>query len=200
MEYGCNSSRNSLQANAIRCRQCGIEIQWGDRMRALQSSEPVCLVCEEYHAGKNTATDCIKFSVKTGAVNPEKAHQTDAGFDLFAFLPEENVVIGNLRIKRIPSGVISELPPGYHATVRGRSGNNLAGIIVLPGTIDNPYRGDIGITVLNLTGDEIVIRHGQKLAQVVIERDYNFPISFVSEDQLSSTDRGDSGYGSTGNY
>ena len=97
----------------------------------------------------------------------------------------------------IHTGVHISLPEGYEAQVRGRSGlNKTHGIVVPTGTIDADYRGEIGVVVYNLSREPFTIHPGDRIAQLVI-----CPViqaDWQQVDQLDKTDRGDSGFGSTG--
>ncbi|MDR0723527.1 MAG: dUTP diphosphatase [Treponema sp.] len=121
-----------------------------------------------------------------------------AGMDLRAFL-EQGVCISPLERVRIPTGLIFEIPPGYEAQVRPRSG--LAwrhGITVVnaPGTIDSDYRGALEIMLINLGSEPFTIHNGDRIAQLVIA-----PVSRVilrETDSVSVSIRGTGGFGSTG--
>ncbi|MDR3116007.1 MAG: dUTP diphosphatase [Treponema sp.] len=121
-----------------------------------------------------------------------------AGMDIRAFL-EQEVCIAPLERVRIPTGLIFEIPPGYEAQVRPRSG--LAwrhGITVLnaPGTIDSDYRGALEIILINLGSEPFRINNGDRIAQLVIA-----PVSRVmlkETDSVSVSIRGTGGFGSTG--
>lgn len=118
--------------------------------------------------------------------------------DIRAFL-EQGVCISPLERVRIPTGLIFEIPPGYEAQVRPRSG--LAwrhGITVLnaPGTIDSDYRGALEIMLINLGSEPFTIRNGDRIAQLVIA-----PVSravLKETDSVSVSIRGTGGFGSTG--
>ncbi|MDR2797020.1 MAG: dUTP diphosphatase [Treponema sp.] len=121
-----------------------------------------------------------------------------SGMDIRAFL-EQGVCIFPLERVRIPTGLIFEIPPGYEAQVRPRSG--LAwrhGITVLnaPGTIDSDYRGALEIMLINLGSEPFTINNGDRIAQLVIA-----PVSKVilrETDSVSVSIRGTGGFGSTG--
>jgi dUTP pyrophosphatase len=121
-----------------------------------------------------------------------------AGMDIRAFL-EEPLVIPPLQRVQVPTGLIFEIPPGYEAQVRPRSGLALRqGITVLnaPGTIDSDYRGEVAVILINLGSEPVTIQNGDRIAQLVIA-----PVSraVVAETgSLSVTIRGTGGFGSTG--
>ena len=101
--------------------------------------------------------------------------------------------------KLIPTGLYIELPLGYEAQVRPRSGLSLKhGITVLnsPGTIDADYRGEISVLLINLSGEDFEIANGERIAQMVIAK--HEVAQFVPVEVLSETERGTGGYGSTG--
>lgn len=121
-----------------------------------------------------------------------------AGLDLKAAIPE-TLILKPLERKLIPTGLKIALPIGFEAQVRPRSGLALKkGITVLntPGTIDADYRGEIGVILVNLSQDEFVIQNGDRIAQLVVAKYEQINWNIVSE--LDETQRGASGFGSTG--
>lgn len=134
----------------------------------------------------------------SGNQSPKLETKGSAGADLRAFLTD-TIVIKPLERKLIPTGVKIELPLGYEAQVRSRSGLALKnGIAVLnsPGTIDSDYRGDIGVILINLSKNEFTVNNGDRIAQIIITK-HEFPI-FNETDKLKTSDRGEGGFGSTG--
>lgn len=132
--------------------------------------------------------------------NPLPAYETSgsAGLDLRAELAEP-VVLAPLDRALIPTGLYIELPPGYEAQVRPRSGLALKrGLTMLnsPGTIDSDYRGEIGCIVINLSNEPQTIGPGERIAQLVIAR-YE-TIHWIEVQALNDTERGAGGFGSTG--
>ncbi|MCL2175275.1 MAG: dUTP diphosphatase [Treponema sp.] len=129
---------------------------------------------------------------------PQYETEGAAGLDLRAFL-ETDVTIPSLGRAKIPTGLKVEIPVGYEAQVRPRSGLALkTGLTVLnsPGTIDSDYRGDLDIILVNLGAENVTIKDGERIAQLVVA-----PVSRVmitETDCLSVTVRGGSGFGSTG--
>ncbi|RZJ34090.1 MAG: dUTP diphosphatase [Flavobacterium sp.] len=121
-----------------------------------------------------------------------------AGMDLRANI-DQPVTLRPLERAVIKTGLFIELPHGYEAQVRPRSGLAAKkGITVLnsPGTVDADYRGEIGVILVNLSNDEFVVENGERIAQMVIakhERAQWIPVS-----ELSETSRGEGGFGSTG--
>jgi len=118
--------------------------------------------------------------------------------DLNAML-SESIVLKPLERKLIPTGLAIELPVGYEAQVRPRSGLALKhGVTVLntPGTIDADYRGDIGVILINLSSENFEVKDGERIAQLVIAAHENADWNLVSV--LNDTERGAGGFGSTG--
>ncbi len=146
------------------------------------------------------------------AIAPEFAHATDSGADLYTV---KDLSLGPGQKGIAPTGICIALPPGFGATIRNKSGNTVKGvsckikvneeglyasgrvdITVYLGTIDNAYRGELGIMVRNDSDFPVVIPKGTKLAQLVLEKIYQ--CDFEEVDDLDQTDRGDGGFGSTG--
>ncbi|MBN2618717.1 MAG: dUTP diphosphatase [Spirochaetales bacterium] len=121
-----------------------------------------------------------------------------AGADIKAFL-KEDIVIKPLSRTIVPTGIYLEIPEGFEAQIRPRSG--LAanyGITILnsPGTIDSDYRGEIKVIIINLSNNDFIIKNGDRIAQMVIA-----PVlqaDFIQTDNLDETERGAGGFGSTG--
>lgn len=127
-------------------------------------------------------------------------YETDAsaGMDLRANLTEA-VFLGPLERRVIPTGLFLELPIGYEAQIRPRSGLAAKkGITVLntPGTIDADYRGEIGVILVNLSNTSFTIENGERIAQMVIAKHER--AIWETVEVLSETDRGTGGFGSTG--
>lgn len=132
--------------------------------------------------------------------NPLPAYETAhaAGMDLRANL-ETPVVLGSLERALIPTGLFIELPSGYEAQVRPRSGLAAKwGITVLnsPGTVDADYRGEIKVILVNLSAQPFTIQHGDRIAQMIIAR--HETINWKQTDVLGETLRGAGGFGHTG--
>jgi len=131
---------------------------------------------------------------------PLPAYESEdaAGMDMRAFLDSEVTIQPLCRIK-IPTGLKLEIPPGFEGQIRPRSGlANRCGLTVLnsPGTIDSDYRGDVEIILINLGKEDVTIKDGDRIAQLVIA-----PVcrARLEETQtLSNTRRGSAGFGSTG--
>ncbi len=120
-----------------------------------------------------------------------------AGMDIRAHL-QVPVLLKPLQRKLIPTGLFMEIPEGYEAQIRPRSGLALKnGITVLntPGTIDADYRGEVGVILVNLSDSDFQIEDGDRIAQMVIARHEYAEWTVV--ETLSSSDRGAGGFGST---
>ena len=121
-----------------------------------------------------------------------------AGMDLRAAL-DDPLTLGPGERALVPTGLVFELPPGHEGQVRPRSGLSIKnGITVInaPGTIDEDYRGEVKVPIINLGADEFEITHGMRVAQLVIAPVTQVSVVEVSE--VSDTDRGGGGFGSTG--
>lgn len=122
-----------------------------------------------------------------------------AGMDLRANLEEEGILLQPMERKLIPTGLFMELPLGFEAQIRPRSGLAYKkGVTVLnsPGTIDADYRGEVGVLLINMSKEVFLIEDGERIAQMVIAKHEQPILTEVQE--LSSTDRGEGGFGSTG--
>lgn len=129
---------------------------------------------------------------------PEYKTLLSAGMDLYANI-EDEVILKPLQRRLIPTGLFIELPEGYEAQIRPRSGLCIKhGITVLnsPGTIDADYRGEIGIIVINLSENDYVIHDGERICQMVIKKHERIDWEIVEE--LNNTERGEGGFGHTG--
>lgn len=136
----------------------------------------------------------MKIMLDPGAFEPKRAHPTDAGLDLMA---KERVKIWPGMSATIDTGVHIELPAGYYGKVESKSGLNVKNSIVsCGGTIDEPYRGSIVVKLYNLGDKAYVFEPGDKVAQLVIQPYIAPELELV--DELSETDRGSDGFGSTG--
>ena len=142
----------------------------------------------------------MKVRIINRSSNDLPSYQTgaSAGMDLRAQL-EEPVLLKPLERAVIGTGLYMELPKGCEAQVRPRSGLAARrGITVLnsPGTIDADYRGEIGVILVNISNQDVLIEHGERIAQMVISR-YE-QAQWEEVEVLSETDRGSGGFGSTG--
>ena len=140
----------------------------------------------------------VKVINKSAFELPKYATLGSAGLDLKANI-EATVTLAPLERKVIPTGIYMELPQGYEAQIRPRSGLAIKkGLSIpnAPGTIDSDYRGEIGVILINLSSDIITINKGDRIAQMVIAK-YE-QISWQETSSLTESDRGAGGYGSTG--
>jgi len=139
----------------------------------------------------------IKF-LSEKAVLPEYKTPGSSGFDVSACI-ERPIQILPQSTALIPTGLSLQLPDGFEAQVRSRSGLSLKnGIFVLnsPGTIDNDYRGELCVILANFSKDAFVVEHGMRIAQVVIAQYFQFELE--KSNLLNETKRGNGGFGSTG--
>lgn len=132
--------------------------------------------------------------LREDAVLPRYAHEGDAAMDLCAL---DGCVVKSGERKLVATGISMELPEGYFASIRGKSGLAYKkGILILGGVIEHGYRGDYGVIVLNTGGEDFVVEAGDKIAQVVIA-----PVAtaeVVEVEELGESVRGEDGFGSTG--
>ncbi len=140
----------------------------------------------------------IKIINKSDYALPSYETKGSAGLDLRANI-DKPIVLQPLDRALIPTGLFMELPVGYEAQIRPRSGLALKkGITVLnsPGTVDSDYRGEIGVILINLSSVDFTINPGDRIAQMVIAK--HEQAEWVEVDGLSSTERGEGGYGHSG--
>jgi dUTP pyrophosphatase len=129
---------------------------------------------------------------------PEYATQHSAGMDLRANI-DETIVVAPLERLLVPTGLHIQLPTGYEAQIRPRSGLAIKhgiGIVNSPGTIDADYRGEIRIILVNLSNEPFSLNPGERIAQMIISK-YE-KASWLECDSLDESERGDGGFGSTG--
>mgnify|MGYP001336908181 CR=1 FL=1 len=140
----------------------------------------------------------IKVVNKSKHPLPHYATSQSAGMDLRANL-EESIKLKPLERRLVKTGIFMELPAGYEAQIRPRSGLAFKkGITVLnaPGTIDADYRGEVGVILVNLSNDDFILEDGERVAQIVIAK-HEQP-SWKEVEELIETERGTGGFGSTG--
>ena len=129
---------------------------------------------------------------------PEYATEGSAGMDIRANL-DDSVTLQPMERSLIPTGLFIELPAGYEAQVRPRSGMAIKqGITCLnsPGTVDSDYRGELKVILINLSNIAQVINHGERIAQMVIAKTEKAALVLV--EQLNNSQRGEGGFGHTG--
>jgi len=140
----------------------------------------------------------IRIVNKSSNPNPQYATGASAGMDLRANLTEP-VELKPLERKLIPTGIFIEIPVGYEAQIRPRSGlaiNHGITMLNTPGTIDADYRGEVKVIAVNLSNETYTIQPGDKIAQMVISK--HETIEWVNVESLPSTDREAGGFGHTG--
>jgi dUTP pyrophosphatase len=140
----------------------------------------------------------VKIVKKTKNALPQYATLEAAGMDIRADL-ENPIILKPLQRILIPTGLFIQLPKGFEAQIRPRSGLALKyGITILnaPGTIDADYTGEIKILLINLSEQDFTIEHGERIAQMIVAP-YT-QISWQEVDTLEITERGNGGFGSTG--
>lgn len=140
----------------------------------------------------------VKIINKSHHPLPQYATPLSAGLDLRASL-KESITLKPLERRLVSTGLSIELPQGYEAQIRPRSGLALKhGITVLnsPGTIDADYRGEIGVVLVNLSSEDFVIQDGERICQMVIAA--HAQVELIDVELLSDTQRGAGGFGHTG--
>lgn len=140
----------------------------------------------------------IRIVNKSGMPLPQYETSGSAGMDLRAVL-ETELVLKPLERTLVPTGLFIELPHGYEAQVRPRSGMSIKhGITMINcvGTIDSDYRGEIKVPVVNLSNEAYTLKHGERVAQMIIAKYETAKLEAV--EVINETDRGAGGFGSTG--
>ena len=148
------------------------------------------------NSGKSLTMKLKILRLHDSATIPKYAHSTDSGLDLVAV---EEIKIPAKESRLIKTGIAIELPPDTEAQIRPRSGLALKHQITVlntPGTVDEGYRGEIGVILINHGNSSFTVTQGMKIAQMVIAPVIRVEIEEIS--QLSSTSRGVGGFGSTG--
>lgn len=142
----------------------------------------------------------MKINIVNHSKHPLPAYETiaSAGLDLRASL-EQSVTLKPLERTLIPTGLFIELPVGFEAQVRPRSGMAFKygiGVLNSPGTIDADYRGEIKVILVNLSNEVFTIEDGERVAQMVIAR--HEQAEWIEVNELNPSERGAGGFGSTG--
>ena len=140
----------------------------------------------------------IKIINKSQHALPNYETNASAGMDLRANITE-SILLKPLDRAIVKTGLFIELPIGYEAQVRPRSGLAAKkGITVLnsPGTVDADYRGEIGVILVNLSNEEFIVENGERIAQLIIAKHER--AEWIAVQELTETDRGEGGFGSTG--
>ena len=129
---------------------------------------------------------------------PHYATEGSSGMDVRAAI-EDDVILESGKIDMIPTNLIVEIPAGFEIQVRPRSGlaaKHGIGLLNSPGTIDSDYRGEVKIIVFNFSKEDFVIKRGDRIAQLIISKFYRADLN--QTENLSSSPRGDGGFGHTG--
>jgi dUTP pyrophosphatase len=140
----------------------------------------------------------IRIVNKSGNPLPSYSTEHSSGMDLRADL-EKPVVLKPGERRLIPTGLYVEIPPGYEAQIRPRSGLALKkGVTVLntPGTIDADYRGEIGVILINLSREDFVVHNGERICQMIVAP--HEKVEWEWTEVLNETKRGKGGFGHTG--
>jgi len=135
------------------------------------------------------------FKLNDLAKVPRKAHPADAGYDLCAI---GDYVVDRGQVVVVCTGVGVALPFGHYGRVAGRSGLGAKGLDVLAGVVDQGYRGEIRIVVVNHGPYPIELTEGSRVAQLIVEKVYDGELGEIDEFPTAETDRGARGFGSTG--
>ena len=139
----------------------------------------------------------LKIISKSGVL-PKYETEGAAGFDIRAYLKNDFILKSGERAL-VPTGLFFQIPKGYEAQVRARSGlaiRNGIGLVNGIGTVDSDYRGEIKVPLINWSNEDFTIHNGDRSAQVVINK-YEYG-EFEITDKLSYTERGEGGFGHTG--
>lgn len=142
----------------------------------------------------------MKIKIVNNSKHALPAYETalSAGMDIRANL-EEPILLKPLERILVPTGLFIELPAGYEAQIRPRSGLAIKkgiSLVNTPGTIDADYRGEIKIITINLSGDDFIIRDGERIAQMIISS--HEKAEWMEVEELNETSRGEGGFGHSG--
>ncbi len=131
------------------------------------------------------------------AIIPQKYSDHAVGYDVSACLSSDMLIEAG-KVALVPTGLSIAIEPGYEVQIRPRSGlalKNQICVLNSPGTIDPDYRGEVKVILMNLGKEDFVIKHGMRIAQMVVAKYEN--VHFNEVDTLSETVRGDGGFGHT---
>jgi dUTP pyrophosphatase len=129
---------------------------------------------------------------------PKLAKDGDVGFDLYSIIKGDYVTLWPQEKVLIPTGISIELPDGYWASIEARSSLSKRCIVVPKGIIDEGYRGEIFAQCINVGAEKQIVYHGDRLVQLILHRNYAKHFEVIEVDELSDTERGADGFGSTG--
>jgi dUTP pyrophosphatase len=140
----------------------------------------------------------MKLKIKKLSSNsklPTKATSGSACYDVYS---RKRILLSPMEKALVPTGLSFELPPGFGMDIRPRSGLALKGLVILnsPGTLDSDYRGELMVPSINLSSGNILIDKGDRIAQIRLFK--TIDIEFEEVEELSETERGVGGFGSTG--
>ena len=161
-------------------------------------------VCTAHRSSFSTHYLCRMSPIEIRIINksnnglPEYATSGSSGMDIRAFLSEP-VILKSLERMLIPTGLFIEIPPGFEAQIRPRSGLAIKqGLTCLntPGTIDADYRGEVKVILINLSGEEQIVHSGDRIAQMVIQKVEK--VLWKATESLGETERSSGGFGHTG--
>ena len=170
-------------------------------MKYVQSPLDVQQSARNFRIVRGVPTDVLPVKkLNEHAKLPTYGSDLAAGMDLYANLFEDGVQFVTLEPgsrRLVKTGIAIACPPGHYARVAPRSGLAYKhGIDVLAGVVDEDYRGDVGVILINTGSEPFTFSHGERIAQLIIEK-YT-PCYIAEAEELPSASRGDAGYGSTG--
>jgi deoxyuridine 5'-triphosphate nucleotidohydrolase len=142
--------------------------------------------------------DAIRMEIKLehpDAKLPFRSRTTDAGYDIYSV---ENIILTPGRATIVQTGIKLAAPPGYYYTIEGRSSLWSKGIVPNRGIIDSTFCGDVVVSLVNFTDKEYTIEKGDRIAQIILHRQYDAQFAEVVEFGPDYNQRGTSGFGSTG--
>jgi dUTP pyrophosphatase len=207
------SDYNSYIKEIVHLKSLGVLDENNDSMEELNSllktledlENKVTNLNEENEEKKDDFSIKIKYVNTSDNEDPNWAKEGDSGFDLRACLPkgETHMVLKPLERALIPTGLYFELPKNYELQVRPRSGHSFkTGLMAILGTVDTGYRGEVKVIMINLSNEEQRIEQGERVAQGVVTNRISTEIGklvkLTSVDELSTSERGSGGFGSTG--
>ena len=133
------------------------------------------------------------------SIPPKKGSMLATGYDLFAYT-KNDIIIESMGKEKIPTGISVELPHNTYGRVAPRSGLTWNKFLdVGAGVIDEDYRGEILVILFNFSKEKVIIKNGDKIAQLIVEKiQPTIPVIYEPEQELSETKRGEKGFGSTG--
>lgn len=184
---------SSYLVQQLFCRKFFVPNCWNGKTLSLL---PSCRVLKLYIC----VLSKMKIRIINKSDNPLPAYETSgsAGMDLRAFIAEE-IVLKPLERKLIPTGLYLEIPEGYEAQLRPRSGLAFKHGISLPNspaTIDSDYRGEVKVALINLSNENFSVKSGDRIAQMIFAR--HEKAELLLTETLNETQRGEGGFGSTG--